>query len=69
MAGLMGGNLLRVLRQVEAVKGQMGSTPPSSMIYEQRTDLPATNWGGPNGAYLPPGVKSLLAKRAVRDEL
>jgi membrane dipeptidase len=69
IAGLIGGNLLRVLRAVEGVKEQMSSLPPSSAIYGTRKDLPAINWGGPGGAYLPPGVKQIVGQGRVRDEL
>jgi membrane dipeptidase len=69
MKGLMGGNLLRVMRDAEAVKAKLISRRPSSAVHSARTDLPATDWGGPNGAYLPPKVKQLVDKRRVRDEL
>lgn len=66
---MTGGNLLRVLKDVERVKESLKDRLPSSAVYEKRKDLPATRWGGPGGAYLPPGVKSLVAQRKLRDEL
>lgn len=39
---LMGGNLLRVLDEVDAVKEASAEELPSSAIYDVRTDLPAS---------------------------
>lgn len=64
----MGGNLLRVMRDAEVVKEKLSNRLASAAIHAARTDLPAYNWGGPHGAYLPPKVKQLVARR-VRDEL
>jgi len=46
----MGGNLLRVMDEVDEVAKRAEHTPPSPEIYEKRTDLPAHAWGGPNYA-------------------
>ena len=69
--GLMGGNILRVMDEVQAIgtKLRAGGLAPSREIYEKRTDLPAFEWGGPNGAYLPADVKAVVDKKRVRDEL
>lgn len=67
----MGGNILRVMDEVQAVGEQLraGGRRASRDIYEKRTDLPASEWGGPNGAYLPADIKAVVDKRRVRDEL
>ncbi|KAK8861779.1 hypothetical protein IAR55_002602 [Kwoniella newhampshirensis] len=67
--GLLGGNLLRVMRAVEQAAYRRRDERPSSAIYGKRTDLPASNWGGPNGAYLPGKVKAIVDRRHLRDEL
>lgn len=48
--GLMGGNLLRVMDEVDEVAEGLATKPPSRDIYEKRTDLPAHTWGGPGYA-------------------
>ncbi|KAK8845624.1 hypothetical protein IAR55_006340 [Kwoniella newhampshirensis] len=68
--GVMGGNLLRVMEEVEKVKLELRDTPPSPAIYEKRRDLPAHEWGGPNMAYLAPDVvKIVVEQKRLRDEL
>ncbi|WWD10467.1 hypothetical protein V865_008603 [Kwoniella europaea PYCC6329] len=69
---LTGRNLLRVMEDVEQVGKKLRSErKPSTAIYDKRTDLPGTNWGGPHGAYLPTDVKAIVDKRVARlaDEL
>ncbi|WVQ79790.1 hypothetical protein IAT38_001890 [Cryptococcus sp. DSM 104549] len=67
--GLLGGNLLRVMRAVEQAAQDSRHQLPSNAIYERRTDLPAFDWGGPNGAYLPEKVRQIVDSRRIRDEL
>ncbi|EIW70142.1 hypothetical protein TREMEDRAFT_61903 [Tremella mesenterica DSM 1558] len=70
IAGLMGGNLLRVMEEVEYIKNQLSSESASTTIYEKRKDLPAHEWGGPNMAYLADEVKEVvIAQKRLRDEL
>lgn len=71
LEGLMGGNILRVMDEVQGIGEQLraGDRRASRDIYENRTDLPAFEWGGPNGAYLPADVKAVVDKRRPRDEL
>jgi len=67
----MGRNILRVMDEVQEIGGRLraGGTAASREIYDKRTDLPAFEWGGPNGAYLPADVKAVVDKSRVRDEL
>jgi membrane dipeptidase len=66
---LMGGNLMRVMDQVDAVAESLRNELPSVAIWEKRTDLPA-KWGGEGDAYYPHAVKAAQAKLfAVHDEL
>ncbi|WWC58196.1 uncharacterized protein I303_100732 [Kwoniella dejecticola CBS 10117] len=70
IAGIMGGNLLRVMEEVENVKDDLAHLPPSPEIYHKRTDLPAHEWGGPNMAYLAPDVQKIVVQqKRLRDEL
>ncbi|WVQ80942.1 hypothetical protein IAT38_003049 [Cryptococcus sp. DSM 104549] len=70
IAGIMGGNLLRVMEEVEAVKMDLAHTSPSPEIYYKRTDLPAHEWGGPNMAYLAPDVRKIVVQqKRLKDEL
>ncbi|GAA5916881.1 hypothetical protein JCM5296_000737 [Sporobolomyces johnsonii] len=64
LANLAGGNILRVMEEVEALQmhlAQAGRTA-SSAIYEKRTDLPVV-WAGPGGEYLPEDVKREVKRR------
>ena len=66
----MGGNLLRVMSEVQQVSKDLENEPVSSEIYDKRTDLPAHRWGGPNMAYLAEDVKSIVRQqRRFTDEL
>ncbi|RXK42006.1 hypothetical protein M231_00727 [Tremella mesenterica] len=69
MRGLMGGNLLRVMRGVEEAAERRRGQKANRATYEKRTDLPGVNWGGPEGAYLPLRVKNIVDHRRIRDEL
>ncbi|WWD09291.1 hypothetical protein V865_007414 [Kwoniella europaea PYCC6329] len=70
IAGIMGGNLLRVMEEVEVVKNDLSNAPPSPEVYYKRTDLPAHEWGGPNMAYLAPDVQKIVVQqKRLRDEL
>lgn len=65
----MGGNILRVMDEVDAVRDAMAAELPSTAIWEKRTDLPA-NWGGPGEAFFPYEVREEKAKMVpVHDEL
>ncbi|WWC61447.1 uncharacterized protein I303_104031 [Kwoniella dejecticola CBS 10117] len=68
---LTGRNLLRVMEEVEQVAQELKiERQASPAIYDKRTDLPGTNWGGPKGAYLPPAVKQIVDRRTrIVDEL
>ncbi|EXJ86189.1 hypothetical protein A1O1_06559 [Capronia coronata CBS 617.96] len=71
---VMGGNLMRVMDAVDALKEQLVDELPSSAVWEKRTDLPATSWGGnkDSGApsYFPLEVQSTIAELYPRhDEL
>ena len=66
---LMGGNLMRVMDEVDAVSESLQKEKVSSAIWEQRKDLPA-QWGGPNEAYYPYAVRDAQEKLFVgHDEL
>lgn len=60
---------MRVMRAVEAAKEARSHLKASPAVYAKRTDLPASAWGGPGGAYLPPAVKTLVDRRRPHDEL
>lgn len=61
--GLIGGNLMRVIDEVDEVAEQLGNDSASAEVYEERTDLPAAS--GSWGEYLPDVVKEYLADRAT----
>lgn len=64
LADLVGGNLLRVMEAVEAVKASLAGEPASPAVYEKRFkhDLPVV-WGGPGGEYLPQDVADAVGER------
>lgn len=64
LADLVGGNLLRVMEAVEAVKASLAGEPASPAVYEKRFkhDLPVV-WGGPGGEYLPQDVADEVGER------
>lgn len=68
---MVSGSILMVMDEVEQVgiklRGERAAA--SREIYNKRTDLPAFDWGGPNGAYLPGNVREVVARRRVRDDL
>lgn len=65
----MGGNILRVMSEVEEVARSLSHERPLHDIYENRKDFPAHSWGGPNLAYLPLDVKEIVQRGRFRDEL
>ena len=66
---LMGGNLMRVMDDVDAVSKSLRSQKPSGAIWEKRTDLPA-KWGGEENAYYPHAVHDAQKKLfSEHDEL
>ena len=66
---LMGGNLLRVMDEVDAVRDSLVNDVPSTAVWEKRTDLPAA-WGGRDNAYYPRDVVDAAWKALpVHDEL
>ena len=69
--GVIGGNLMRIMDEVDAVSERLKDHLPSSAIWEKRKDLPATKWGGGGiEVYWPPDVKKTVEKMRVRhDEL
>lgn len=64
----MGGNLLRVMDEVDAVKEQLAGTLPSAEVWERRKDLPA-QWGGREDMLYPADVKEIKKTIHVHDEL
>lgn len=73
MRGALGGNLMRIMDEVDAVSARLKKERlPSSAIWEKRTDLPSTKWGGggQHSVYWPPDVKAAVEKMYIRhDEL
>jgi membrane dipeptidase len=71
MRGVMGGNLMRIMDEVDAVSERMKGQLPSSAIWEKRKDLPSTKWGGGGiQTYWPRDVKEKVEKMQLRhDEL
>lgn len=53
---LMGGNLMRVLDEVDAVSVSLRGEKPSTAIWEKRSDLPA-KWGGDGDVFYPHAVQ------------
>jgi membrane dipeptidase len=71
MHGVMGGNLMRIMDKVDAVSESLKTRLPSSAVWEKRTDLPSTKWGGGGiQVYWPNDVKDTVEKMQIRhDEL
>lgn len=72
MRGVLGGNLMRIMDKVDAVSERLKKERlPSSAIWEKRTDLPSTKWGGGGQhVYWPTDVKVAVEKMYPRhDEL
>ncbi|RVX67415.1 hypothetical protein B0A52_08768 [Exophiala mesophila] len=71
MRGVLGGNLMRIMDQVDAVSERLKDRIPSSAIWEKRTDLPSTKWGGGGShVYWPQDVRVKVEKMYLRhDEL
>jgi membrane dipeptidase len=67
----MGGNLMRIMDKVDEVSQKMKDRLPSPAIWERRTDLPSTKWGGGGvQVYWPDDVKEAVEKMRVKhDEL
>jgi membrane dipeptidase len=67
----MGGNLMRIMDKVDEVSRSLSAQLPSSAIWEKRTDLPSTEWGGGGvQVYWPPDVKDKVENMLLRhDEL
>lgn len=53
---LMGGNLMRVMDEVDAVSASLKDEKPSTAVWEKRKDLPA-KWGGEGDAFYPYAVQ------------
>jgi membrane dipeptidase len=68
IADLMGGNLMRVMDGVDAVKATLKHKLPSAAVWEKRTDLPAS-WGGQDDAYYPHEVRKAQRQLFGHDEL
>ncbi|GAA6008717.1 hypothetical protein JCM10207_001696 [Rhodosporidiobolus poonsookiae] len=70
LVDLIGGNLLRVMEDVEAVQAALADEPASAAVYDKRRDLPV-QWAGPGEAYLPEDVRREVHRRfgMKRDEL
>ena len=64
----MGGNLLRVMDEVDAVKARSTHQLPSAAIWDRRTDLPA-EWGGTGDLLYPPDVREAKNAQVYHDEL
>lgn len=72
MQGVLGGNLMRIMDKADEVSERLKRERlPSSAIWEKRTDLPATKWGGGGiQVYWPEDVKETVEKMQIRhDEL
>ncbi|KIW52315.1 hypothetical protein PV05_07961 [Exophiala xenobiotica] len=71
MRDVMGGNLMRVMDEVDALKERLKDELPSSAVWEKRTDLPATGWGMVgNISFFPIEVKKVIDNAYPRhDEL
>jgi membrane dipeptidase len=71
MRDVMGGNLMRVMDEVDALKERLKDELPSSAVWEKRTDLPATGWGiVGNVSFFPVEVKKAIDNLYLRhDEL
>lgn len=71
MRGVLGGNLMRIMDQVDAVSERLKDRLPSSAIWEKRTDLPSTKWGGGGKhMYWPEDVRVKVEEMYLRhDEL
>lgn len=68
--GLLGENLMRIMDMVDEVKDSLEDELPSTYIYEKRTDLPSTHWGGgPAQPLYPKEVKEAISKMVKHDEL
>ncbi len=67
----MGCNLMRIMDKVDAVSERLKEQLPSSAVWEKRTDLPSTGWGGGGvQVYWPKDVKDTVEKMQMRhDEL
>jgi membrane dipeptidase len=61
--GLMGGNLLRVVDEVDEVQRALLDQSASAEVFEARTDLPATSGGW--AMYLPDAVRRYLDEEAT----
>lgn len=65
----MGGSIMRVMDEVDAVGVWLQPKLPSAAIWEKRKDLPA-KWGGRDDAYYPFAVREAQKKLfPVHDEL
>lgn len=61
---------MRIMDKVDQVKMELEYELPSSAIWDQRVDLPATHWGGgPDQPYFPLQVRDLVNKKSYHDEL
>ncbi len=71
MRDVMGGNLMRVTDEVDALKERLKDELPSSAVWEKRTDLPATGRGMVgNISFFPIEVKKVIDNAYPRhDEL
>jgi membrane dipeptidase len=58
--GLMGGNLLRVMDEVDEVQLALAGEEASAEVYEERTDIPAVK--GAWADYLPDAVRRYLTQ-------
>jgi len=70
--GALGGNLMRIMDKVDAVSERLSKERlPSSAIWEKRTDLPSTKWGGGGQhVYWPEDVKKAVQDKFLKhDEL
>lgn len=62
--GLMGGNLLRVMDEVDEVQLALAGEEASAEVYEERTDVPAVK--GAWADYLPDAVRRYLTQNEER---
>lgn len=60
--GLMGGNIMRVMDEVDEIQKSLVNEEASSAVYEERQDLPAP-WGGEDDTRFSEPVRAYLKEK------